>query len=60
VRSAGFTLDSVLPLACVLAVRKTANLHTGGTIHDVTAACTPLCARWPSGFTLLDIPGGRL
>lgn len=32
----GLTLDSVLPLGESLQVRKTANLHTGGTIHDVT------------------------
>lgn len=35
-RSAGYDMDSVLPADKVLAVRKTANLHTGGTIHDVT------------------------
>lgn len=29
-------LDSVLPRGQHLSVRKTANLHTGGTIHDVT------------------------
>jgi GNAT-family acetyltransferase (TIGR03103 family) len=32
----GYTLDSVLPESECLKVRKTANLHTGGTIHDVT------------------------
>lgn len=36
VRAAGFDLQSVLPAGEELAVRKTANLHTGGTIHDVT------------------------
>lgn len=36
VRAAGYTLDSVLPAGQTLQVRKTANLHTGGTIHDVT------------------------
>lgn len=35
-RHAGHTLDSVLDEGEFLAVRKTANLHTGGTIHDVT------------------------
>ena len=30
-----------LPLDETLAVRKTANLHTGGTIHDVTAELHP-------------------
>ena len=31
------TLDEVLPPGEVLRVRATANLHTGGTLHDVTA-----------------------
>ena len=33
---AGHTLDSVLSAKEKLVVRKTANLHSGGTIHDVT------------------------
>lgn len=33
---AGYTMTDVLPQDETLAVRKTANLHTGGTIHDVT------------------------
>ncbi|CAO3410098.1 N-acetylglutaminylglutamine synthetase [Azospirillum largimobile] len=36
VRDAGFAMDALLPEGQVLAVRKTANLHTGGTLHDVT------------------------
>jgi GNAT-family acetyltransferase (TIGR03103 family) len=32
----GYALDDVLPAGRELQVRKTANLHTGGTIHDVT------------------------
>ncbi|POF31655.1 N-acetylglutaminylglutamine synthetase [Roseibium marinum] len=32
----GFKLEDVLPEGSRLAVRRTANLHTGGTIHDVT------------------------
>ncbi|CAO3433854.1 N-acetylglutaminylglutamine synthetase [Azospirillum argentinense] len=36
VRDAGFSMDSVLPEGQTLAVRKTANLHTGGTLHDIT------------------------
>lgn len=36
VRNAGFGLDDVAPPNQMIAVRKTANLHTGGTIHDVT------------------------
>ncbi|MCH9808400.1 MAG: N-acetylglutaminylglutamine synthetase [Alphaproteobacteria bacterium] len=35
-RHAGYSMDSVLEDGQFLAVRKTANLHTGGTIHDVT------------------------
>jgi GNAT-family acetyltransferase (TIGR03103 family) len=37
VRSQGYEFDSVLAHDEVLRVRRTANLHTGGTIHDVTA-----------------------
>jgi GNAT-family acetyltransferase (TIGR03103 family) len=37
VNEAGYELDSVLPESERLVVRKTANLHTGGTIHDVTS-----------------------
>ena len=33
---AGFSLDDILENGVTLTVRKTANLHTGGTIHDVT------------------------
>lgn len=36
VREAGFGLDTVLPEGVEVVVRRTANLHTGGTIHDVT------------------------
>lgn len=36
VAAAGFTLDDILANDAPLDVRKTANLHTGGTIHDVT------------------------
>jgi GNAT-family acetyltransferase (TIGR03103 family) len=38
VADAGYALDDVLPADEVLTVRKTANLHTGGTIHDVTTS----------------------
>ncbi len=37
VTEAGWTLEDVLPQGTRLRVRRTANLHTGGTIHDVTA-----------------------
>lgn len=57
VAAAGHTLDSVLPAGTVLAVRKTANLHTGGTIHDVTAQLHPtLRAVAEKASRLLDIP----
>jgi GNAT-family acetyltransferase (TIGR03103 family) len=44
VRSAGHDLDDVLAEGQELAVRRTANLHTGGTIHDVTDRLHPSLA----------------
>ncbi len=41
VREAGHELDDVLAVGAHLRVRRTANLHTGGTIHDVTAQVHP-------------------
>jgi len=41
IRSEGYGLDDVLPMGKKLLVRRTANLHTGGTIHDVTAKLHP-------------------
>lgn len=41
ITEAGYSLDSVLPENERLVVRKTANLHTGGTIHDVTTKLHP-------------------
>lgn len=41
VDAAGFGLDDVAPEGKEIVVRRTANLHTGGTIHDVTAAVHP-------------------
>jgi len=38
---AGYDYDSVPERGVEIAVRKTANLHTGGTIHDVTAETHP-------------------
>ncbi len=40
-RSAGYELDDVPAAGVEIVVRKTANLHTGGTIHDVTHAVHP-------------------
>jgi len=37
----GHALEDVLPLGETLRVRDTANLHTGGTLHDVTDALSP-------------------
>ncbi len=44
-RTAGFSLDHVLDEGVEIAVRRTANLHTGGTIHDVTPDLHPALAR---------------
>lgn len=41
VAEAGLTFDDVLEAKRTLEVRKTANLHTGGTIHDVTDRLHP-------------------
>ncbi len=45
IEAEGWHLDDVLPEGIVLAVRRTANLHTGGTIHDVTDELHPDLAR---------------
>jgi len=44
VASAGYCLDDVLENGVTLAVRRTANLHTGGTIHDITDDLHPALA----------------
>ncbi len=41
IAAAGFGYDDLLPEGQVLQVRRTANLHTGGTIHDVTPQLSP-------------------
>ena len=41
VRLAGHGMSTVLPAGTELTVRKTANLHTGGTIHDITPKLHP-------------------
>ncbi|MEH0975014.1 N-acetylglutaminylglutamine synthetase [Micromonospora sp. CPCC 205546] len=54
---AGHELHDVLPEGQVLAVRRTANLHTGGTIHDVTAELHPSIAEaCVAASRALDIP----
>lgn len=57
VRARGFEMGDVLPAGEVLPVRKTANLHTGGTIHDVTDNLHPhLCDEAERAAAVLDIP----
>ncbi len=57
VRQAGHSLHDILPEGEVLAVRKTANLHTGGTIHDVTERLHPTLAEVASKAAgVLDMP----
>lgn len=41
VREAGYELTDILPADHTITVRKAANLHTGGTIHDVTIELHP-------------------
>jgi GNAT-family acetyltransferase (TIGR03103 family) len=41
VQESGYALDDVLPVGTKVTVRRAANLHTGGTIHDVTAELHP-------------------
>lgn len=53
----GHTLDDVLPFGQSLAVRKTANLHTGGTIHDVTEQLHPALKNAAEHASrVLDVP----
>jgi GNAT-family acetyltransferase (TIGR03103 family) len=53
----GFSMDDILPEGQVLPVRKTANLHTGGTIHDVTDRLhRTLVDAAIAGAKALDIP----
>ncbi|MGB2568317.1 N-acetylglutaminylglutamine synthetase [Micromonospora citrea] len=57
VAEAGYRMHDVLPEGQVLAVRRTANLHTGGTIHDVTAELHPTIAEaCVAASRALDIP----
>ncbi|MFC6672342.1 ATP-grasp domain-containing protein [Marinobacterium aestuariivivens] len=57
VDEAGYQLDDTLPYGKKLQVRRTANLHTGGTIHDVTAKLHPtLKAAAIRAAEAIDIP----
>lgn len=57
VAEAGFSFDEVLPEGERLRVRRTANLHQGGTIHDVTAMVNPhLCEVAVKAADAIGIP----
>ncbi|MDX1824709.1 MAG: ATP-grasp domain-containing protein, partial [Thiohalomonadales bacterium] len=57
VEESGYKLDDVLPYGDYLTVRKTANLHTGGTIHDVTEKLHPTLAQAAvKAEEVIDIP----
>lgn len=57
VAEAGWTLDDVLPQGTRLRVRRTANLHQGGTIHDVTAVVNQeLCRVAVTAAEAIGIP----
>ena len=50
-------MEDVLATGEVLAVRKTANLHTGGTLHDVTSILHPrLCTASIDAAKAIEIP----
>ncbi|MGE9292873.1 MAG: N-acetylglutaminylglutamine synthetase [Puniceicoccales bacterium] len=57
VRMAGYGMDDILEKDLSIPVRKTANLHTGGTIHDVTDMLHPTLAEAAvRAARALDIP----
>lgn len=57
VENAGYALEDILPEGERLTVRKAANLHAGGTIHDVTDQLHPaLAAASRKAAKVLDIP----
>ncbi|OLS62052.1 N-acetylglutaminylglutamine synthetase [Pseudomonas putida] len=57
IQAAGFDYDSILPAGQRLAVRRTANLHTGGCLEDVTARLHPTLAEAAiQAARALDIP----
>ena len=56
-KEAGWSFDDVLPEGGLLRVRRTANLHQGGTIHDVTAKVNPhLCEVAVTAAEAIGIP----
>ncbi|KPA98166.1 hypothetical protein PF70_01695, partial [Pseudomonas asplenii] len=55
--AAGYDYNTVLPRGEQLAVRRTANLHTGGSLEDVTAILHPTLAEAAvQAARALDIP----
>ncbi|KWX22111.1 N-acetylglutaminylglutamine synthetase [Mycolicibacterium wolinskyi] len=57
VKEAGWSFDDILPEGKHLRVRRTANLHQGGTIHDVTAEVNPeLCRVAVKAAEAIGIP----
>lgn len=57
VKDGGWSYDDVLPEGVRLRVRRTANLHQGGTIHDVTADVNPeLCRVAVTAAEAIGIP----
>ncbi|WP_343571243.1 N-acetylglutaminylglutamine synthetase [Mycobacterium sp.] len=57
VSEGGWQMDSVLPQGNRLRVRHTANLHQGGTIHDVTPDVNPeLCRVAVTAAEVIGIP----
>lgn len=57
VAAAGYSYDDVPPSGEIITVRKTANLHTGGTIIDVTAETHPeLIKAAIAAARAIDIP----
>lgn len=57
VRREGYQLDDIPPHGEKVRVRSTANLHTGGTIHDVTTKIHPvLTSAAIRAARVLDIP----
>lgn len=57
VAAAGRAMDDILPKDETITVRRTANLHTGGTIHDVTGIVHPRLVEAAIAATrAIDIP----
>jgi D-alanine-D-alanine ligase-like ATP-grasp enzyme len=56
-RTEGYGFDAIVPAGEKINVRRTANLHTGGTIHDVTDDLHPgLSEAARNAAQAIDIP----